>query len=102
LKVGLLEANNEALRKRIISDYKRQFSAIEGMTLAMGDKFVDPRDYKAIMGLKENSCRSKKRDNATYPRTCRRSRTYFSRMMLSNLTFKIKEGWTKGLKKETI
>jgi hypothetical protein len=50
LKAGLLEPTNEALWKRIISDYKCQMSALEGMKLAMGAKFEDPREYKGVPG----------------------------------------------------
>ncbi len=50
LKVGLLEPTTEALWKRIISDYKCQMSAIEGMKLALGAKFEDPREYKGVPG----------------------------------------------------
>jgi hypothetical protein len=43
---NLLEPNDESLWKRILSDYKCQLSAIEGMRLALGDSFVDPREHK--------------------------------------------------------
>lgn len=33
---------------RVISDYKCQISAIEGMREVMGDAFQDPREYKGI------------------------------------------------------
>jgi hypothetical protein len=52
LKLELLEATSEALWKRIISDHKCQLAAIEGMKMAMGDKFMDPREYKDISGEK--------------------------------------------------
>ncbi len=52
LKLNLLEATTEALWKRIISDHKCQLAAIEGMKMAMGYKFVDPREYKGISGEK--------------------------------------------------
>jgi hypothetical protein len=52
LKLDLLEATPEALWKRIISDHKCQLAAIEGMKMAMGDKFMDPQEYKGISGEK--------------------------------------------------
>ncbi len=33
-----------------LSDYKCQLSAIEGMRLALGDTFVDPREHKGKTG----------------------------------------------------
>jgi hypothetical protein len=48
LKLDLLEATPEALWKRIISDHKCQLAAIEGMKMAMGETFLDPREYKGI------------------------------------------------------
>jgi hypothetical protein len=47
---NLLEPNDESLWKRILSDYKCQLSAIEGMRLALGAKFVDPREHKGTNG----------------------------------------------------
>jgi hypothetical protein len=47
---NLLEPNEESLWKRILSDYKCQLSAIEGMRLALGDAFVDPREHKGENG----------------------------------------------------
>ena len=38
----------EALWCRVISDYKCQISAIEGMREVMGDAFEDPREYKGV------------------------------------------------------
>ena len=52
LEYKLMEASNEALWKRVISDYKCQLSGIEGMRLALGKNFVDPREYKGIAGEK--------------------------------------------------
>jgi hypothetical protein len=46
LLYDLMEPNREALWKRILSDYKCQLAAIEGMCLALGDNFKDPRDFK--------------------------------------------------------
>jgi hypothetical protein len=50
LKYNLIEATEEALWKRVLSDYKCQLSAIEGMRLALGSKFVDPRETKGHNG----------------------------------------------------
>ncbi len=52
LKCGLLEATTEALWKRIMSDHKCILAALEGMKMAMGDNFVDPREHKGINGEK--------------------------------------------------
>jgi hypothetical protein len=47
----LMEPNPEALWKRILSDYKCQLAAIiEGMRLALGDTFIDPRYHKGHSG----------------------------------------------------
>jgi hypothetical protein len=35
---------------RVVSDYKCQLSCLEGMKEVLGDKFVDPRDYKGTRG----------------------------------------------------
>ncbi len=50
LKHGLLEPSNEALWQRVMSDYKCQLSAIEGMRLALGSGFNDPREHKGNQG----------------------------------------------------
>jgi hypothetical protein len=50
LQLNLLEANNEALWKRVLSDYKCQLAAIEGMQLTMGTDFVDPRETRGVQG----------------------------------------------------
>jgi hypothetical protein len=47
---NLLEPNDESLWKRILSDYKCQLSAIEGMRLPLGDTFVDPREHEGENG----------------------------------------------------
>jgi hypothetical protein len=52
LQYQLMEGSTEALWKRVISDYKCQLSGIEGMKLALGKTFVDPREYKGIAGEK--------------------------------------------------
>jgi hypothetical protein len=50
LHYGLLEANNEALWQRVMSDYKCQLSAIESMRLALRAGFTDPREHKGNQG----------------------------------------------------
>jgi hypothetical protein len=45
-----MEANQEALWQRVISDYKCQLSAIEGMKHSLGKEFKDPRDYRGSQG----------------------------------------------------
>ena len=45
-----MEANQEALWQRVISDYKCQLSAIEGMRHSLGKEFKDPRDYRGSQG----------------------------------------------------
>jgi hypothetical protein len=48
---GLLEDNDEAVWRRVISDYTMQVTYIEGMKGAKGkETFVDPRAYKGIRG----------------------------------------------------
>jgi hypothetical protein len=46
LQYGLMEATDEALWKRVMSDYKCQLAGIEGMRLALGSTFKDPRETK--------------------------------------------------------
>jgi hypothetical protein len=50
LKYGLMEATDEALWKRVMSDYKCQLAGIEGMRLALGATFKDPRETKGHNG----------------------------------------------------
>jgi hypothetical protein len=50
LQHNLMEANQEALWQRVISDYKCQLAAIEGMRLILGKEFKDPRDYRGSQG----------------------------------------------------
>ena len=50
LHYNLMEATSEAMWQRILSDYKCQLSAIEGMRLGMGDSFIDPREHKGNQG----------------------------------------------------
>ena len=47
---NLLEGNVESLWKRIISDYKCQLAAIEGMQFTMGNEFKDPRETRGVQG----------------------------------------------------
>jgi hypothetical protein len=50
LQYGLMEATDEALWKRVMSDYKCQLAGIEGMRLALGASFKDPRETKGYNG----------------------------------------------------
>jgi hypothetical protein len=68
LKCGLLEATPEALWKRIMSDHKCQLAAIEGMKMAMGDAFVDPREYKGNNGEKGKFVTKKKETQLDVPK----------------------------------
>ncbi len=68
MEYELLEPNIEALWKRVISDYKCQLSAIEGMRLALGKKFIDPRDYKGIAGTKGKFVSAKKDSQLAVPK----------------------------------
>jgi hypothetical protein len=63
-----MEANREALWKRILSDYKCQLAAIEGMRLALGDKFIDPRDYKGVIGEGGKFVSTKKESQQDIPK----------------------------------
>jgi hypothetical protein len=47
--IGIL-ISKEALWKRIISDYKCQLAAIEGMQYTMGKEFKDPRETRGVQG----------------------------------------------------
>ena len=47
---NLLEDNPFAMWKRVIADYKTVNAIIEGMKLALGNGFVDPRDHKGKQG----------------------------------------------------
>jgi hypothetical protein len=42
--------DKKELWARVLSDYKCQLSCLEGMKEVLGDKFVDPRDYKGTCG----------------------------------------------------
>ncbi len=46
LQHNFIEGNVESLWKRIISDYKGQLEAIEGMQFTMGSEFKDPRETR--------------------------------------------------------
>jgi hypothetical protein len=67
--LNLLEATAEALWKRIISDHKCQLAAIEGMKMAMGDNFLDPREYKGISGEKGKFVTKKTESQQNVPKT---------------------------------
>jgi hypothetical protein len=68
LEYDLMEANDEGLWKRVISDYKCQLAAIEGMRLALGTKFTDPRDYKGIAGTDGKFITGKKESQCDIPK----------------------------------
>ncbi len=63
-----MEPHREALWKRILSDYKCQLAAIEGMRLALGDNFNDPRDYKGQSGEGGNFVSTKKESQRDIPK----------------------------------
>jgi hypothetical protein len=76
LSLNLLEASNEALWKRVMSDYKCQLAGIEGMQFSMGSTYKDPREMRGVQGgggkfvsLKKNksSERAKKYMDYTLP-----------------------------------
>jgi hypothetical protein len=49
--LNLLKPDNKnELWARVVSDYKCQLSCLEGMKEVLGDKFIDPRDYKGTRG----------------------------------------------------
>ena len=52
---------------RVVSDYRCQLSCLEGMKEVLGDKFVDPREYKGTRDKKilETKRRSSKRVHYT-------------------------------------
>ncbi len=63
-----MEANDEGLWKRVISDYKCQLSAIEGMRLVLGTKFTDPREYKGKAGNDGKFVSEKKESQRDIPK----------------------------------
>jgi hypothetical protein len=65
LKRGLMEATDEALWQKVMSDYKCQ---IEGMRLALGSTFNDPRDHKGNQGEGGKSVTLKKDSQADVPK----------------------------------
>ena len=68
IKHGLMEATDKALWQRVISDYKCQLSAIEGMRLALGPRFNDPRDHKGDQGEGGKFVSLKKESQADVPK----------------------------------
>ena len=68
LSYDLMEPNREALWKRILSDYKCQLAAIEGMRLALGENFTDPRDYKGHSGAGGKFVSRKKESQQDIPK----------------------------------
>jgi hypothetical protein len=71
LKHGLMEPSNEALWQRVMSDYKCQLSAIEGMRLALGASFNDPREHKGNQGDGGKFVSLKKDTQADVPKNMR-------------------------------
>ena len=61
---GLLVEEDGPLWTRILSDYKFIKGAIEGMRIALGSSFVDPRDYKGIQGPSSGGMFISKKTNA--------------------------------------
>ena len=57
---GLLVPEDGPLWTRILSDYKFVLGTIEGMKIALGSKFVDPRDHKGIQGPHDHKFISQK------------------------------------------
>ena len=50
LSLNLLEATNEGLWKRVMSDYKCQLAGMEGMQFSMGESCKDPRETRGVQG----------------------------------------------------
>jgi hypothetical protein len=50
LSLNLLEATNEGLWKRVMSDYKCQLAGMEGMQFSMGESYKDPRETRGVQG----------------------------------------------------
>jgi hypothetical protein len=67
LEYDLMEATDEALWKRVVSDYKCQLAGIEGMRLALGVSFKDPRETKGYNGEFGKFVSQKKETNNTGP-----------------------------------
>jgi hypothetical protein len=51
-----------------MSDYKCQLSAIEGMQLALGSTFIDPREHKGKQGEGGKFVSVKKESQADMPK----------------------------------
>jgi hypothetical protein len=47
---GELLEGEDALWKRVLSDYRCQLAFLEGMKEVLADKFTDPREYKGVQG----------------------------------------------------
>ena len=65
---NLIEGNLESLWKRIISDYKCQLSAIEGMQFTMGSEYKDPRETRGVQGAGGIFVSSKKESQLNVPK----------------------------------
>ncbi len=68
LSHDLLESTNEALWQRVMSDYKCQLSALEGMRLALGPSFKDPREHKGHQGDEGKFVSLRKESQADVPK----------------------------------
>ena len=64
----LLDDNPFAVWKRVIADYKTVNAIIEGMKLALGNGFVDPRDYKGKQGEGGQFVSDKSKSQALIPK----------------------------------
>jgi hypothetical protein len=47
---GELIPDEDAIWRRVLSDYRCQLAFLEGMKEVLADKYVDPRDYKGVRG----------------------------------------------------
>ncbi len=112
LNLNLLEASDEALWKRVLSDYKCQLAAIEGMQLTMGTNFVDPRETRGVQGgggkvvsLKKTSQLNVPKNMWTIPyllhaydvkRSSFMDKRTLDRKGVANLTEKYRKQYNKG------
>jgi hypothetical protein len=90
LEYDLMEATDEALCKRVLSDYKCELAGIEGMRLALGLKFKDPRETKGHNGEFGKFVSQKKESQLETQRICGLSRIYYTRTASKDRIFKIR------------
>ena len=81
LHYGLMAATREAMWQRILSDYKCQLSAVEGMRLALGASFIDPREHKGNQGGGGKFVSVKKDSQVGIPKICGQYHIYYMPMM---------------------